>query len=117
TEEQRQTVLRQAIVSGTFDWVDLETDIADKVPRFGPVKRIVSYHNTNETPPDLEGIYRQMLTQDADVYKIAVTAQHPRDNARVLELQRSAPKPTVAFCMGEIGFPSRFLSLKYGAPW
>jgi 3-dehydroquinate dehydratase/shikimate dehydrogenase len=117
TEEQRQTVLRQAIVSGAFDWVDLETDIADSIRRFGPVKRIVSYHNANETPPDLEGIYEQMLRQDADVYKIAVMAQHPRDNVRVLELQKRAPKPTVAFCMGDIGFPSRFLSLMAGAPW
>ena len=33
TEEARQAMLRQAIVSG-FDWVDLETDIADRIPRF-----------------------------------------------------------------------------------
>src|SRR5262245_619798 len=39
TEEERLTVLRQAIVAG-FEWVDLETDIADKVRRFGSVKRI-----------------------------------------------------------------------------
>ena len=34
----------------------------------------------------------------------------------MLKLQQRAPKPTVAFCMGDIGFPSRFLALKYGAP-
>jgi 3-dehydroquinate dehydratase/shikimate dehydrogenase len=39
------------------------------------------------------------------------------DVARVLRLQKSAPKPTVAFCMGDIGQASRFLSLKYGAPF
>ena len=32
TEPERQTVLRQAIVSGVFEWVDLETDIADHDP-------------------------------------------------------------------------------------
>ena len=37
--------------------------------------------------------------------------------ARVLHLQRTAPKPTVAFCMGDIGQPTRFLALKFGAPW
>ena len=67
TEPERQTILRQAIVSGTFDWVDLETDIADAIPRFGPVKRVVSYHNTTETPTNLDEIYEQMLKQDADV--------------------------------------------------
>src|SRR5580704_2163196 len=44
TEAERQTMLRQAIVAG-FDYVDLETDIAHSIRRFGKVKRIVSYHN------------------------------------------------------------------------
>jgi len=117
TEPERQTILRQAIVSGAFEWVDLEADIAATIPRFGPVKRIVSYHNLTETPPDLDAIYADMLKTDADVYKLAVQAQSPADVARVLKLQRAAPKPTVAFCMGDIGQPSRFLALKYGAPW
>src|SRR5437870_3345408 len=33
SEDERLTLLRQAIVS-SFDWVDLETDIIDKVRRF-----------------------------------------------------------------------------------
>src|SRR5262249_8905383 len=48
---------------------------------------------------------------------IAVMAQAPSDNLRVLNLLRNAPTPTVAFCMGDIGVPSRFLSLKFGAPF
>jgi 3-dehydroquinate dehydratase/shikimate dehydrogenase len=116
-EPERLMILRQAIVSGAFEWVDLETDIAGTVPRFGPVKRIVSYHNTAETPANLADLYAQMLQQDADVYKIAVAAHSAADVARVLHLQRTAPKPTVAFCLGDIGQPSRFLALKFGAPW
>jgi 3-dehydroquinate dehydratase/shikimate dehydrogenase len=117
TEPERLILIRQAIVSGTFEWVDLETDIASTVPRFGPVKRIISYHNLAETPANLDDVYAKMLTQDGDVYKIAVTAQSPADVVRVLKLQQAAPKPTIAFCMGDIGQPSRFLALKYGAPW
>ena len=30
TEDARQTLIRHAVVSG-FDWVDIETDIADKI--------------------------------------------------------------------------------------
>ncbi|OWK43405.1 shikimate dehydrogenase [Fimbriiglobus ruber] len=116
-EDDRQMILRQAIISGAFEWIDLETDVANTIRRYGTVKRIISYHNMTETPADLDQIYERMLAQDADVIKIAVMAQHPRDNERVLELQRRATKPTIAFCMGEIGFPTRFLSLKYGAPW
>src|SRR3954452_10187633 len=40
TEPERQTLLRQAIVSGLFDWIDLETDGADSIRRFGTVKRV-----------------------------------------------------------------------------
>jgi 3-dehydroquinate dehydratase/shikimate dehydrogenase len=47
-EIERKMILRQAIVAG-FDWVDLETDIANDIPRFGKVKRIVSYHNWSQT--------------------------------------------------------------------
>jgi 3-dehydroquinate dehydratase/shikimate dehydrogenase len=116
TEPERQVLLRQAIVAG-FDWVDLETDVADKIPRFKDVKRIVSYHNLREVPQNLDAIYEDMCKQDADVLKVAVTAQSPEDNLRVLGLLHDPPKPTVAFCMGDMGTPSRILSLKYGAPF
>src|SRR5207249_7922801 len=54
---------------------------------------------------------------DADVVKLAVTAQHPVDNLRVLKLVNRAAKPTVAFCMGDLGIPSRILGAKFGAPF
>jgi 3-dehydroquinate dehydratase/shikimate dehydrogenase len=116
TEEARQMLLRQAIVAG-FDWVDLETDVADDIRRFKDVERIVSYHNMREVPSDLEDIYARMCKQDADVVKIAVRAQSPSDNLRVLELVRKGSRPTVAFCMGDLGMPSRLLGAKYGAPF
>jgi len=115
-EDARKTLLRQAIVGG-FDWVDLETDIADSIPRFGKVKRIVSYHNLREVPKDLEKIYEAMCKQDADIVKLAVKAQTPADNLRVLALLKDAPKPTVAHCMGDLGMPSRVLGGKFGAPF
>src|SRR5438132_13134278 len=109
-------LLRQAIVGG-FDWVDVETDIAEQIRRFKDVKRIVSYHNLREVPANLEQIHERMCQQDADVVKLAVTAQHPVDNLRVLKLVNKASKPTVAFCMGDLGIPSRILGAKFGAPF
>jgi 3-dehydroquinate dehydratase/shikimate dehydrogenase len=93
------------------------TDIAETIRRFGKVKRIVSYHNLREMPANLEQIHERMCQQDADVVKIAVMAQQPRDNLRVLDLVKDAPKPTVAFCLGDLGVPSRILGAKYGAPF
>ena len=79
----------------------------------------ISYHNTAETPANLEDIYARMLQQDGDVYKLAVAAHTTDDVARVLHIRcTSLPKPTVAFCMGDIGQPTRFLgNCKFGAPW
>jgi 3-dehydroquinate dehydratase type I len=116
-EEERIAVLRQAIVSGHFEWVDLETDIADGVRRFGKVRRVISYHNMKETPEDLDSIYERMLRQDGDVYKLAVMTNTVADLEKVLRLQKSAPKPTIAFGMGDLGLPTRYTALKYGAPW
>lgn len=117
TEQERQMVLRQAVVSGVIDWIDLETDVADTIRRFGNVKRVVSYHNMTETPPDLDDIYDRMLKQDADVVKVAVLPRTPADLARIVAIQKRAPKPTVCFGMGDFGFPTRFTALKFGAPW
>jgi 3-dehydroquinate dehydratase / shikimate dehydrogenase len=116
-EEERLMVLRQAIVSGCFDWIDLETDIADGIRRFGSVKRVISYHNLIETPAELDEIYAKMLQQDGDVYKIAVMPRTATDLARIIAIQKRAPKPTICFGMGDFGFPTRFLALKFGCPW
>lgn len=116
TEDERIVLLRQAIVAG-FDWVDVETDVADRVRRFGKVKRIVSYHNLRETPDNLESIYENMCLQDADVLKVAVTAQTTADNLRVLKLLKNAPKPTVALCMGDLGTCTRVLNVMLGSPF
>ena len=116
SEEERLMLLRQAIVAG-FDWVDLETDVIDSIPRFQDVKRIVSYHNLREVPAELEKIHERMCGQDADILKLAVTAHQPADNIRLLELVAKATKPTIAFCMGDLGLPSRILSGQAGSPF
>jgi 3-dehydroquinate dehydratase/shikimate dehydrogenase len=116
TEPERETLIRQAIVSG-FDWIDLETDVADEIRRYKNVKRIVSYHNMREVPADLEQIHERMCNQDADVVKLAVRGQDPADNLRVLDLVKKPAKPTVAHCMGDLGLPSRILGGKFGVPF
>src|ERR1700682_1318600 len=64
-EEERLMLLRQAIVAG-FDWVDLESDVAKAIPRFGKVKRIISLHDMRGVPEDLEDIYKDMCELDGD---------------------------------------------------
>jgi len=109
-------MLREAIALGA-DYVDLEEDIAGKVPRYGKTKRIVSHHNFRNTPDDLDALHASMLEHDPDVVKIATMAQKPTDNVRMLELVKNAKIPTVGMCMGDIGTPSRILGAKFGAPF
>ena len=116
TEEQRLTILREAIAGGA-EYVDLETDIAGSVARYGATRRIVSYHNFEHTPSDLRQIYDRMTNCDSDVIKIVTMANSQEDNVRMLELLQSAVIPTVGFCMGEFGITSRLLCGQFGAPF
>jgi 3-dehydroquinate dehydratase/shikimate dehydrogenase len=116
SEEQRMTLLREAIIGGA-EYVDLEEDVAGNVPRYGDTKRIVSYHNFEETPHELFDIYDRIAERDPDIIKIVTMANSPADNVRMLEMVEAAKIPTVGFCMGEYGIPSRILCGRFGSPF
>ena len=113
TEEQRQLLLRTAIAEGV-EYIDLEDDMAAKVPRFGKTKRIVSFHDFRKTPDDLDDIHRRLSQCDADIVKISTMANHPSDNVRILDMVRKAKVPTIGLGMGDIGVPTRILAGKFG---
>jgi 3-dehydroquinate dehydratase/shikimate dehydrogenase len=115
-EDERLLLLRTAIVEGA-DYVDLEDDIAAKVPRYGKTKRIVSHHDFHKTPPDLAALHKKLAGMDADIVKIATMANHPTDNLRMLEMVKASKVPTVGICMGDIGMPTRVLAGRAGAPF
>jgi 3-dehydroquinate dehydratase / shikimate dehydrogenase len=115
TEEQRQLLLRTAIVEGV-EYVDIEDDIAGMIPRFGKTKRMVSLHDFRKTPENLEEIHRRLSGFDPDIVKIAVMANHPHDNLRILRMIRQSKVPTVGIGMGDIGIPTRILAGKFGSP-
>jgi 3-dehydroquinate dehydratase/shikimate dehydrogenase len=115
-EDQRLLLLRQAIVSGV-EYVDLEQDVAGKIPRYGKTKRIVSHHDFRATPDNIEQIHAELCKLDPDIVKLVTTATSPTDNVRLLRLVSSADVPTIGFCMGEYGIVSRVLCGKYGSPF
>ncbi len=115
SESDRMTLLRTAIADGV-DYIDIESDVADQIPRYGSTQRIISYHNFEETPANVEDIHQQLKRLDPDIIKIATKANNPIDNIRTLRLCQDKTVPTVAFCMGEMGMPSRILCGKFGSP-
>ena len=68
TEEQRQVLLRQAMFEGV-DYVELEVDIAEKIPRYGETKRVISYTSLNKPVRDLQKQYERACALDADIVK------------------------------------------------
>ncbi len=115
-ESARRALLQEAIALGA-EYVDLEEDMAAAIGRGGRARRVVSVHDFQRTPDDLEAIHRRLAALDADVVKVVTLAQSPRDNLRLLQLSQGAKVPTVAFAMGEMGMASRILAGKFGAPW
>ncbi|MBQ1456088.1 MAG: shikimate dehydrogenase [Thermoguttaceae bacterium] len=128
-EQSRQRVLREAIAEGV-EYVDLELDTARAIPRYGKTKRIISYHNFEETPADLDAVLNDLLGADPDIVKLVTTPQRIADvfrmarfltQANAASAERAAQTgkkriPVVGFCMGEMGVPTRILAKKFGVP-
>src|SRR6478672_1277619 len=114
SEDARMIMLREAIANGV-EYIDLEDDIASKIPRFGKTKRIISHHNFRNTPDNLRELHSQMKAHDADIVKIATMANQPHDNLRMLEMMQESDCDTVGMCMGDIGISSRILGPRFGA--
>lgn len=114
-EEKRQRLFREAILAGV-DYVDLEADIAAKIPRYGKTKRIVSFHDLKMTPENLEEIAKGAREANADIVKVATLAHSIDDASRVLQLVAKAQAPTVGIAMGPLGVFTRVLGAKFGAP-
>ena len=114
TEDERIALLQRAVDLGA-EHIDVELDVADRIQRRGATRIIVSYHNFDEAPSNLESIYDGIVGAGADIAKIAVMANDIRDNLRIFDILRGAPIPTIGICMGELGRISRILAPKFGA--
>lgn len=116
SEEERMTLLRSAIAAGV-DYVDIEADVADQIPRYGNTKRIISFHRFEDTPDNLEELHAAMAEEDADIVKIACMANTFDDSLRMMDLVKNAKIPTIGICMGETGMITRLLGPRLGSPF
>jgi 3-dehydroquinate dehydratase/shikimate dehydrogenase len=116
--EEQFRILEAAVKAGAMA-VDLEIESAEAATaRLEALRQrarlILSYHNF-ETTPALEPVLRRMARIPADGYKLVTTPRKPSDNYRLLALARAHPRtPLITLAMGEMGFPSRVLSVAFG---
>lgn len=101
------------------EFIDLEYDVPDDFLRkinhhYSTIKLICSYHNFNETPPDLLAILQSMQRPCFHFYKIATQANTTLDALRMLQLvntiNNSSSTRITGICMGEYGQCTRILS-------
>jgi 3-dehydroquinate dehydratase/shikimate dehydrogenase len=127
SEEKRLMLLRSAIALEP-EFVDLEVDVADLILPYGKTRRIISYHNTEGMPEDLNGLHREMSEKKPYFIKIAVTPNTVEEMYRFLDFvrqknddgQRILGKKAVrvvGICMGEMGKAARILSKRFSMPY
>jgi 3-dehydroquinate dehydratase/shikimate dehydrogenase len=119
SEEERQGILRRAFALGA-DWVDLEWRgnfdalIAERHGR----NIVLSMHDFDSTPGDLDERYRAMRRTGADVVKLAVSSRSAGDVVRLLRLGRaSGSERRVLVGMGPVGVATRLLAAHFGSCW
>ena len=119
SEEERGRILRRAFELGA-DWVDLESRggfdglVAERRGR----NVLLSMHDFEATPADLESRYRAMRASGAEVVKVAVHCRSATDVVRLHRLGRSTGSDAAVLVgMGPIGVPTRLLASRFGSAW
>ncbi len=105
SEEQRVAYLEQAIVLGA-EYVDIELDHYHQLEKVN-TKLIVSHHNFNETPKNLDDIYQRIAGKNPDIIKIATKANSLEDSLRMLSIIARANRDIIGICMGQAGMITR----------
>jgi 3-dehydroquinate dehydratase type I len=113
SESERLTLLQQADELGA-DYVDIEYDSLSHFQRQGNARLIVSYHNFEETPPNLLDLALQMEQTEGDIIKLATYAHTHEDNRQMIEVIRQLAKPVIGITMGPQGHLLRILGAKLG---
>ncbi len=114
-EEKRLGILREAAALGA-DYIDVEAKV-ERLPDPGPAKTILSRHDFEGTPADLEGLYRSIAQRKPDVVKIAATPRTGAELAALARLAARADGPRVVLGMGATGLPTRLLYRRFGCLW
>lgn len=118
SEHERLNLLRSILLYLQPDLMDLEGDIpkeiVEELQTLSPqTKWMISWHDVNETPENLDTIYQKISELSGSYYKIAVQAQSTTDAIRMLKFTQRinrSKRLLCGICMGEFGELTRILS-------
>jgi 3-dehydroquinate dehydratase/shikimate dehydrogenase len=117
TDDERMTLLRQAIVAGP-EYIELDLEMAAKVPRFGKTKRLISVTSLGGPPDDLDPIFEEAAAVKADAIKFAwptPTFETAWPMIKILSQKRSLP--VVGLGIGRGSLALALLGRLLDAPW
>jgi 3-dehydroquinate dehydratase / shikimate dehydrogenase len=121
-DEERIDFLKKCVELGA-DYVDIELSSGkDKIDELakekGDTKIIISYHNFEKIPENMDEIYEEIKSTGCDIIKIAGKANTIKDNLQIFGLikkAKSEQEKIIALCMGEKGEISRILNVVHGS--
>jgi 3-dehydroquinate dehydratase/shikimate dehydrogenase len=102
------------------NYCDIEAAHYDEAAKLSPdaAKLIISYHNFDKTPENIEEIYRQLTKIPAAIHKIATRANSITDALATFRLLQEAEKDKrtmIAIAMHEAGIITRLLGPAHGS--
>lgn len=121
-DDRRRLILLEAAKRG-YDYVDveLESGYLDVALEKAGRGLVLSHHDLQGTPDNLEGLYERMCEVGADIVKIATTPRSVAEVGRLLAFARGVKErggpPLIAIAMGPLGLPTRILAGRYDAPF
>jgi 3-dehydroquinate dehydratase/shikimate dehydrogenase len=120
SEEERCRILRSAVEGGA-EYVDVEWKALESHAGFRELARrrrsavLVSMHDFDGVPHDLDARVRAMRATGGGTIKVAVTVERLDQTLPLRSIAESGPAVVIA--MGEAGLPSRLLPTRFGSAW
>jgi 3-dehydroquinate dehydratase/shikimate dehydrogenase len=120
SEEERRRILHEAVALGS-EYVDVEwrAGFEEIIAARNGRGCVVSSHEFDDTPSDLESRVDAMRTLGAEVVKIAALARTMADVVRLRDagVRASRAGRAVTIAMGPLGLISRVLPDRFGSAW
>ncbi|MBN2064955.1 MAG: shikimate dehydrogenase [Sedimentisphaerales bacterium] len=113
SEEVRYSILKAAARAGA-DYIDIELKAAqNSLPDLAPAKTIISYHDFDTMPVDLQDIINSIKAVSSEaIAKIAFKASSITDSFRMLDIMKANPG-IIAIAMGYEGIITRLCAGKF----
>jgi 3-dehydroquinate dehydratase / shikimate dehydrogenase len=119
SEEERLRILETALACGA-EFIDIEAAAgftADLIRARKGRGIVVSRHDFEAPPKDIERSYRHLRSLGAEISKLAVAVDTLSECLPLFALASGRPEPHVLLAMGPAGLPSRALAARLGSRW